>query len=100
MGEFLSPICVSFSYAKDVVLSVLQSSPHSVNNQVLGFLVDLMENQKTMSHVSVWRGKDNITAPHLLCQLWRDEECRIGTQRDALGALTGTSLSDLAHFYH
>jgi len=51
-----------------------------------------MENQKTMSHVSVWRGKDNITVPHLLCELWRDEECRLGVQRDATGAVAGTLL--------
>jgi len=61
-----------------------------MHGQLLGCLVDLMENQKSMSHVSVWRGKDSITAPHLLCQLWRDEECRLGVQRDATGTVTGT----------
>jgi len=61
-----------------------------MHNQLLGCLLDLLENQKTMSHVSVWRGKDNITVPHLLCELWRDEERRLGVQRDAVGAVTGT----------
>ena len=72
------------------VLTVRQSCPHGMHSQLLGCLLDLMENHKTMSHVSVWRGKDNITAPHLLCELWRDEERRLGVGRDAAGVLTGT----------
>jgi len=63
-----------------------------MHNQLLGCLLDLMENQKTMSHVTVWRGKDNIMASHLLCELWRDEERRLGVQRDSTGAVAGTLL--------
>jgi len=68
-----------------------------MHNELLGCLLDLMENPKTMSHVSVWRGKDNMTAAHLLCQLWRDEERRLDVQRDAAGAVTGTTPSS-RHF--
>lgn len=75
------------------LFTVLQSCPHGMHNQLLGCLLDLMENQKTMSHVSVWRGKDNIMAPHLLCELWRDEENRLGVLRDATGSVAGTHLA-------
>jgi len=61
-----------------------------MHNQLLGCLLDLMENQKTMSHISVWRGKDNITAPHLLCELWRNDESRLGVLRDATGSVAGS----------
>jgi len=61
-----------------------------MHNQLLGCLLDLMENQKTMSHVSVWRGNDNMTTPHLLCELWREEESQLGVQRNATGTVAGT----------
>ena len=72
---------------------MLQSCHHGMHSQLLGCLLDLMENQKTMSHVSVWRGKDNMTASHLLCALWRDEETRLGVQREAVGAVAGIDCS-------
>jgi len=60
-----------------------------MQGQLVGCLLDLMENQKTFSHVSVWRGANNTTAPHLFCELWRAEENRLGVARDGNGTVTG-----------
>lgn len=69
---------------------LLKSTPHSLHSQILGCFLDLAENQKTLSHIEVWRGKDNVSAPHLLCELWREEERRLGVIRDEHGAIAGS----------
>ena len=60
-----------------------------MHNVILGCLLDLCENPKTVNHVLTWRGKDGCTASHLLCQVWRQEESEIGVKRDKEGAIYG-----------
>lgn len=73
-----------------LLLDLLESIPESLYGQILGCFLDLAENQKTLPHVGVWRGKKNISAPHLFCELWRQEEIRMGVRRDATGAISDT----------
>jgi hypothetical protein len=70
-----------------LLLDLLESSPCNMRGLLVGCLLDLMENQKSASHVSVWRGKDNSTAPHLFCELWREEERQLGVRREAHGVI-------------
>ena len=61
-----------------------------MHNLILGCLLDLCENPKTTAHVNAWRGKDDISAAHLLCDVWRNEEKEMGVAREQNGAMTGT----------
>lgn len=60
-----------------------------MHNVILGCLLDLCENPKTVNHILAWRGKTGCTAAHLLCQIWRNEENEIGVKRDNQGAIFG-----------
>ena len=60
-----------------------------MHNLIMGCLLDLCENPKTINHVLTWRGKDGATAAHLLCHMWRKEETEMGAKRDANGAIAG-----------
>jgi hypothetical protein len=64
-----------------------------MDNLILGCLLDLCENPKTVHHVLTWRGHENISAAHLFCEIWRNEEREIGVKRDPNGAISG-------RFYH
>ena len=66
----------------------LQSYPRSTHNLILGCLLELCENPKTIAHIHSWRGTDDVTAPHLLTHLWREEEKKIGAVRDQNGAIS------------
>lgn len=71
-----------------LLFDLLEVCPKNMHNVILGCLLDLCENPKTVNHVLTWRGKDGCTASHLLCQIWRQEECEIGVKRDTQGAIT------------
>ena len=59
--------------------------------QVMGCLLDLSENAKSLAHVTAWKGSDGVTtSAHLFCDLWRREEQHIGVQRDSNGAIQGS----------
>lgn len=73
-----------------LLLDLLQLAPSSLRSQILGCFLDLSENQKTLSHIGVWRGKKNISVAHLLCEIWRQEEEHIGVKRDSAGAIADT----------
>lgn len=70
-----------------------------MHNLIMGCLLDLCENPKTINHVLTWRGCDSSTAAHLLCDMWRKEEAEIGAKRDPQGAITGNLTSDLSVSY-
>ena len=70
------------------LIDLLDSCPRTFQSAVLGCLLDLLENQKTLSHVVAWRGRDDSTAPHLLCRLWREEEAQIKVSRDVTGVIS------------
>lgn len=73
-----------------LLLDLLQLAPRSLHSQILGCFLDLSENQKTLSHIGVWRGKKNVSTAHLLCEIWRREEEHIGVKRDTAGAIADT----------
>ena len=60
-----------------------------MHNLILGCLLDLCENPKTVHHVLTWRGKDNSSAAHLFCETWRAEERDLGVKREPNGAIAG-----------
>ena len=67
----------------------LQASPKSMQNLILGCILDLSDNPKTLTHMLQWESKDNNNISHFLCALWRDEEKDIGVERDENGIITG-----------
>ncbi len=58
-----------------------------MHNIILGCLLDLCENPKTQHHVLSWRGKNNCTAAHLFCEIWRNEEKDMGVLRASDGSI-------------
>ncbi|XP_059159997.1 cilia- and flagella-associated protein 69-like isoform X2 [Physella acuta] len=70
-----------------LLFDLLEVCPKSMHNVILGCLLDLCENPKTVNHILAWRGKTGCTAAHLLCQIWRHEENEIGVKRDNQGAI-------------
>ena len=66
-----------------------QNCPKSMHNLILGCLLDLCENPKTVAHVNAWRGKGDISAAHLFCNVWRSEETDMGVAREHTGAMLG-----------
>lgn len=70
-----------------LLLDFIQSSPRSMQSVVLAALLELCDNPKTLTHVEIWRGEKELTAPVLLLQLWRMEEAEIGVKRDQHGRI-------------
>lgn len=66
----------------------VQVCPKNMHNLILGCLLDLCENPKTIHHVMTWRGNENASAPHLLCDIFRNEEREMGVKRTKDGAIT------------
>lgn len=60
-----------------------------MQNVVLGTLLDLCDNPKTLAHVEAWRGEKQLTGQALLLRLWRKEEAEIGVKRDQHGRIAG-----------
>ncbi|KAI4889474.1 hypothetical protein NFI96_015244 [Prochilodus magdalenae] len=71
-----------------LLLDFLQLSPRSMKSVLLGTLLELCDNHKTLVHVEAWKGEKDVTAPALLLQLWRQEEAELGVKRDQLGRIT------------
>ena len=68
--------------------SCFQVCPKNTHNLILGCLLDLCENPKTIHHIHTWRGKDNCSAAHLFCEVYRNEERDMGVKRDKDGAIS------------
>jgi len=62
-----------------------------MQNLILGSLLDLSDNIKSLAHLMQWEGKDNQKISHLFCNLWRDEEKEIGVERDEQGVIIDTA---------
>lgn len=73
-----------------LLIDLLETCPKSMHNLILGCLLDLCENPKTIAHVNAWRGKDDQSAAHLMCDIWRAEEMDIGARREPNGAIADT----------
>ncbi|PVD30636.1 hypothetical protein C0Q70_09909 [Pomacea canaliculata] len=71
-----------------LLIDLLEMSPKNMHNLIVGCLLDLCENPKTVNHVLTWRGQNGSTAAHLFCEMWRNEEAEIGASRDENGAIT------------
>lgn len=71
------------------MLCVVQRTPATVHPLLLGALLDLCEGPKALPHLAAWRGACDISAAHLLCHLWRAEECRMGALRTESGVMAG-----------
>ena len=72
-----------------ILLSLLEKCPPSMQNLVLGALLDLTEDPRAVSHVVTWRGLGQITAVSLLVNLWRQEEAAMGVKRDPNNIMIG-----------
>ncbi|KAL5007038.1 hypothetical protein ScPMuIL_015844 [Solemya velum] len=70
-----------------ILVDLLEMCPRNMHNLVLGCLLDLCENPKTIHHVLTWRGQDASTAAHLFCEIWRNEERDMGVKRNQNGAI-------------
>ncbi|XP_027048393.1 cilia- and flagella-associated protein 69-like [Pocillopora damicornis] len=81
------------------LMDLLEICPLTMQNLVLGCLVDLCENSKALAHVQSWRGKKQITAGKLLVELWKKEEANMGVARDKIGKVTVLLLLLLFHLY-
>ncbi|MEE6466773.1 hypothetical protein FKM82_007045 [Ascaphus truei] len=68
-------------------LSTIQLNLKSMNNLVLGILVEFCDNPKSISHIATWRGNKNETAAKLLIQLWKEEEEELCVRRDDYGRI-------------
>jgi len=75
-----------------LLFDLLEVCPKNMHNVLLGCLLDLCENPKTVQHVLTWRGAQGQTASHLLCQVWRTEEAEMGVKRDSQGAIQDTAM--------
>ncbi|XP_033127845.1 cilia- and flagella-associated protein 69-like [Anneissia japonica] len=71
-----------------LLMNLLECCPADMYNLVLGCLLDLCENPKSVGHMMAWRGQENRTACNLLVDIWRKEEAAIGVKRDANGFIT------------
>ncbi|XP_064613736.1 cilia- and flagella-associated protein 69-like [Liolophura sinensis] len=70
-----------------LLIDLLQYCPKNMHNLIVGCLLDMCENPKTVHHVLTWRGKKNMSAAHLFCQMWREEEQEMGVKREPTGAI-------------
>ncbi|CAH1788088.1 unnamed protein product [Owenia fusiformis] len=74
-----------------LLIDLLESCPKNMHNLIIGCLLDLAENPKTVPHIISWRGKEDISAAHLFCDIWRHEEEDIGVEREESGAIADTT---------
>ncbi|CAI9736367.1 ciliaflagella69-likeassociated and flagella-associated 69-like [Octopus vulgaris] len=73
-----------------LLLDLLEILPHNMRSTILSFLVDLCHtNQKTIRHILIWRGsRHSITAPHLFCRIWQEEEKEMEVIKDSMGLIS------------
>ncbi|XP_035286559.1 cilia- and flagella-associated protein 69-like isoform X2 [Anguilla anguilla] len=65
-----------------LLLDLLHSGPGNMQGVVLGTLLELCDNPKTLSHVHTWRSPKGLTAAALLLLLWRQEEGELWAGHD------------------
>ncbi|UJR26392.1 hypothetical protein I4U23_007724 [Adineta vaga] len=70
------------------LLDLIDSNPKSLQNIILGCLLDLTENTKCLHFIMAWQGRKQQQFPHVLCELWRDEEREIHVARTDKGVIS------------
>uniref|UniRef100_A0A8C9RLV8 Cilia and flagella associated protein 69 n=1 Tax=Scleropages formosus TaxID=113540 RepID=A0A8C9RLV8_SCLFO len=73
-----------------LLLDLLESSPTGIHSVVLGTVLELCDNPRTVSLIGAWRGWAGHTAARLLVQLWKEEERELGVKRDHHGGIVDT----------
>ncbi len=81
------------------LLDYLQASPYKLQNQILGALVDLSENESAVSHLRHWQSQKTpgVDFVRLLIQMWMKEQITLGVKIADDGVLDGESLHALQH---
>ncbi|CAF0790318.1 unnamed protein product [Didymodactylos carnosus] len=69
------------------LLDLIEKNPKSLQNLVLGCVLDLAENTKCLHFIMAWKGQNQQQFTHLLCELWRDEEREIRVSRTDKGVI-------------
>ncbi|CAF1110357.1 unnamed protein product [Adineta ricciae] len=69
------------------LLDLIEANPKSLQNIILGCLLDLTENTKCLHFIMAWQGRKQQQFPHVLCELWRDEEREIHVARTGKGVI-------------
>ncbi|CAF2057881.1 unnamed protein product [Rotaria magnacalcarata] len=69
------------------LLDLIETNPKSLQNIVLGCLLDLTENTKCLHFMMAWQGHKQDYFPHVLCELWRDEEHETYVARTERGVI-------------
>ncbi|KAG8443208.1 hypothetical protein GDO86_011856 [Hymenochirus boettgeri] len=70
-----------------IILDLLALNFKTMNNLLLGILVEFCDNPKSLSHITTWRGNKNETSAKLLIEMWKQEELELGVQRDQYGRI-------------
>ena len=78
---------------------MLKTTPKLIKNLILGCLVDLSDNPKTLIHFLQWEGKDGAKISHFLCTLWRNEEKDNFVERDENGIILSNYSLQSIFFY-
>ncbi|PAA75987.1 hypothetical protein BOX15_Mlig017060g2, partial [Macrostomum lignano] len=94
VGSYTTEDCFLEREGVYLLLDLLERCPSDLHSLILGVLLDLSENEKTLPHLKTWKGGCEVTAPHLFCALWRDTEASIGCPRRPDGSI-GDLLSPL-----
>jgi hypothetical protein len=74
-----------------LLLDLCEACSPNMRSAVLGTLIDLTENAKTLVHVMEWRGKNEVTAAKLLVSFWIEEEKSMEVDRLDHGIIGETS---------
>ncbi|XP_036372166.1 cilia- and flagella-associated protein 69-like [Megalops cyprinoides] len=79
-----------------LLLDLLHLGPSNMHGVVLGTLLELCDNPKTLPHINTWRGEKGLTAAVLLVQLWRQEGRELGVRHDQQGTVTDAKTNILS----
>ncbi|XP_022085503.1 cilia- and flagella-associated protein 69-like [Acanthaster planci] len=72
------------------LLDLLQTCSANMHNLILGCLLDLCENAKTVAHMLAWKSDKNTTVASLLIKIWKQEEQALGVARNENGTIADT----------
>ncbi|XP_071803414.1 cilia- and flagella-associated protein 69-like [Asterias amurensis] len=72
------------------LLDLLESCSANMHNLILGCLLDLCENAKTVAHMLAWRSNKDTTVATLLIKIWKQEEQTLGVPREQNGTIADT----------
>ncbi|NWS07660.1 CFA69 protein, partial [Motacilla alba] len=90
IGCYFAEDCFIEKQGIFLLLDLLAVKEKNLCSIILGILVEISDNPKTVLHMSLWRGKRAQTAANLLIQLWRQEELELGVKRDQYGRIVDT----------